>query len=74
MENSNIVKIENNGKKMITLSDNLIYNHIVPNLDKRHASKYEAMVAVYLDQLKNITELKCRKTFNDCKDKKKIAL
>jgi hypothetical protein len=72
MENSNIVKIENNGKKMITLGDNLIYNHIVPNLDKKHASKYEAMVAVYLDQLKNITELKCQKTFNDCKDKKRL--
>lgn len=72
MENSKIVNTENNGKKMITLGNNLIYNHIIPNLDKRHASKYESMVSVYLDKLENINSLKYQKTFNDCKDKKKL--
>jgi len=73
MENSKMVNTyKNERKKMIMLGDNLIYNHIIPNLDKKHASKYESMVAIYLDQLQYITSLKYQKTFNDCKDKKEL--
>jgi hypothetical protein len=70
MENSKIVNTENNNNyKIITLGDNIIYNHITSNLDKRYASKYESMVAIYLDQLENI-EYSYQKTFTDCKDKR----
>ena len=66
MENSKMVNTEkNNRMKMITLGNNLIYNHIIPNLDQKHASQYESMVAIYLDQHKNIESYICQKTFND---------
>lgn len=73
MENSKMVNTEkNNRMKMITLGNNIIYNHIIPNSDQKHASQYESMVAIYLDQHKNIDSFICQKTFNDCKDKKRL--